>query len=93
MNDFTHISIRLAAALLLQRGEISISDIQALPFVENDDAVKVIVESLSSIYHVERCQYRAATHKWEDILRIRYPTKDRANPGSEQTRVLVDRLR
>ena len=71
MNNYIQISVKLAAALLLQRGKISISDIRALPFVENDDAVNFIIESLSHTYRLERYPYRnIANQRWEDVLRL-----------------------
>ena len=70
MNNYIQISVKLAAALLLQRGKISISDIRALPFVENDDAVNFIIASLSHTYRLKRYPYRDANQRWEDILRL-----------------------
>ena len=74
MNSPTQISIKLAAALLLQRGKISVSDIRALPLVESDDAADAIVEGLTSIYNLERFQHRETPdHNWEDVFRLRDP--------------------
>ena len=71
MNKYIKISVKLAAALLLQRGKISISDIRALPFVENDDAVNFIIASLSHTYRLKRYPHRdIASHKWEDMFRL-----------------------
>ena len=76
MNNYTQISMKLAAALLLQRGKISISDIRALPFAENDDTVNFIVESLFSTYRLERYLYHdIANHRWEDVLRLEKSTR------------------
>lgn len=74
MNNLAHISAKLAAALLRQRGEISVPDIRALPFVENDEVANAIIENLTSTYHLERCQHRETpNHRWEDVLRFRHP--------------------
>jgi len=72
MNDFTHISIKLATALLLQQGRISISDIRALPFVENRHVVNAIITSLNSAYDLECYLARnPITERWEDVFRFR----------------------
>ena len=77
MTNLTHISTKLAAVLLLQRGQVSIPDIRALPFVENDETVSTIIECLGHTYQIERSQYRETPNdRWEDVLRLRTPLSE-----------------
>ena len=72
MTNFTHISTKLAEALLLQQGQVSTLDIRSLPFVENDETVSAIVEYLGRTYQIERSQYRETPNdRWEDIFSLR----------------------
>src|SRR5213076_2968612 len=45
-NDLDRMNLRLAAALLLRNGELSVADIQALPSVKTRDAALVIAREL-----------------------------------------------
>jgi len=53
MNGFERIPFRLALALLLQEGQITISDIEALPFVESERLARAIALSLINRLDVE----------------------------------------
>lgn len=76
MQDLRSISTTLAAALLLHDGEITLMDIEALPFVENSETARAIAATLAQFFDVERLQRRhvkKGISYWEDILRLKGP--------------------
>ncbi len=71
MTNSSIIPIRLAAALLLKRGEISLRDIRSLPIVDNDkEYALAIANQLSQIYDVEYMEQNLNQHssQFEDVL-------------------------
>lgn len=67
---------RMAGAILLHRGEITISDIKALPLVEDEDiaSVEYIASLLLNSFDAERFQRR--THSsgigsWEEVIALK----------------------
>ncbi len=54
MKDLLDIPTRLAAALLLKRGEISLDDISSLPFVESKESAETIVYRLTRFFQIYR---------------------------------------
>ena len=88
--DTIAVSTRLAAALLLRQGEISASEIRALPFVENKEAVRAVMERLVRAYPLEAGNGRAgARHSQIETLRLRLPEK----PGRAESRSRVAHAR
>lgn len=80
MSDIANCT-RMAGAILLHRGEITISDIKALPLVEDEDIVSVeyIASLLLNSFDAERFQRR--THSsgigsWEEVIVLK------STPGS-----------
>ena len=72
MVNYSMIPTRLAAALLLKRGEISFGEIRALPLVEDNDFVLAIADVLAQNFEVERyerCDDRSAS-QFEDVIRL-----------------------
>ena len=69
------IPTRLAAALLLKRGEISFGEIRALPFVEDKDFVLAIADVLAQNFEVERYErcIGRSTSQFEDVIRLVTP--------------------
>ena len=69
MNDLV---TKLAAALLLKRGEITISDIEALPLVEDERQAMHIADRLAEMFATYRQQRRIgrAGHgsSYEDVI-------------------------
>lgn len=59
MGQYEKISVRLAGALLLHQGELSLWEIRALPFVESDEIAAALANTLSRAFDVERYQRRA----------------------------------
>jgi hypothetical protein len=74
MEDLTSISKRIAGALLLSHREISVRDIRAIPFVESDDDVAVVVRALLRSFTVEIVQRRSNSESgisaWEDVIQL-----------------------
>ena len=87
MVNYSMIPTRLAAALLLKRGEISLGEIRALPFVEDKDFVLAIADVLAQNFDVERyerCVGRS-TSEFEDVIRLVTPL----NSGLKRKRALL----
>lgn len=64
--------MRLAEAMLLKNGEISLPEIQSLPLVEDEDQVLFIADSLARKFEValsERPSGSRSTN-WEETLRL-----------------------
>ncbi len=81
------IAVKLAAALLLRNGELSLTEIGALPFVEDETDVIEIANSLLDTYNVS-LQVRgrpAALHSpvMHDLLVLNEPS----NPLRERTKL------
>ncbi len=70
------IPFRLAAALLLARGEISLRDIRSLPFVENDDCALEIAYELKHHFEVEHYERvcNESDFQIDNVIRIVEPT-------------------
>ena len=86
---------QLAALLLLQEGELSIGDIEAIPLVPDVESAEAIALSLVSLYDAEwkqRKTRRGSVTFWEDYIRLREPiglTKRNMTGGVERTRSLT----
>lgn len=71
MTNTSIIPIRLAAALLLKRGEISLRDIRSLPLVDNDkEYALAIANQLSQHYDIEFIEQDLNQHssQMEDVF-------------------------
>ncbi len=66
------IPTRLAAALLLDRGEISLGEIRALPLVEDEDFALAIADLLAHRFKVERYERQVgrSVSEFEDVIRL-----------------------
>lgn len=72
MTDYAEIPTRLAAALLLKRGEISLTEIEALPLVDNVDFALAIADVLAQSYRVTRYErvVDQSPSQFEDVIRL-----------------------
>lgn len=72
MTNYSKIPTRLAAALLLQRGEISLGEIRALPLVENEDFALAIADVLAQNFKVERYERYTdqSASQIDDVIRL-----------------------
>jgi hypothetical protein len=68
-------SEKIAAVLLLHRRELSTGDIRALPFVETDDDILEVVDTLSGFFPLETTRRKIINASgipvWEDVLQLR----------------------
>ena len=68
-------SERIAAVVLLHRRELSIGDLRALPFVETDDDVLKVIDTLSGFFPLETTRRKVINASgapvWEDVLQLR----------------------
>ena len=71
--EASEIGLRFASALLLHRGEISISDIRALPFITHPDESDAVIGALLKNFNVEIYTKKVASHpipEWEEIIKL-----------------------
>lgn len=63
---------RLAAVLLVRNGELGVSDVEGLPFVDNPLIASYIVADLAQEYGVEIAERRipGAIGAWEPAIRL-----------------------
>ncbi len=73
-HDHTDAAILFATTLLKQRGELSISDIKAIPFLSTQQEVASVVEYLIDNLHGEIYGKKVSSRpisRWEQFIRIR----------------------
>ena len=79
MRQLDSLTAKLAALLLLQEGELAMSDIEALPSVDDPEIARDIAQCLIDTFDAEWEQRRigpAETGFWEAIIRLKeQPTK------------------
>lgn len=83
MEALNDVSTRIAALLLLDQGELSLSDIEAIPFVEDPEAALAIALKLQQSFDVETCQQKRTEGNinfWEDVIRLRRPIEVERTP-------------
>ena len=64
---------RLAAALLLHYGELSLAEIEAIPFVDSLEVAELVADELVRKLGAERFQQRVdqvSSYVWEDFVRL-----------------------
>jgi hypothetical protein len=68
------IGLKLASAMLLHLGEISVKDIRAMPFFTNPDQIENVLEFLMRTFNAEIHSRRVASYpipEWEQVIRLR----------------------
>lgn len=73
MSDTTSLAIKIAAAVLKQKGEISVSEIKAIPFLPFEEAADAVVDYLLRHYKAELHQVRVESKpmlRWEQFIRL-----------------------
>ena len=86
MVDTFEISVTLAATLLLQKGDVSITDIKALPFVRDQQEAFAIARRVSDAFG-PRCRVEAPDSLGGANARIRMAISD--SPREPLTRKSV----
>ena len=98
MTNTSIIPIRLAAALLLKRGEISLRDIRSLPLVDNDkDYALAIANQLSQHYDIEFIEQdlNQNSSQMEDVLLYLSPMLNkpkRQNAPENLAKSIIDKF-
>lgn len=72
------IGVKLASALLMHKGELSLDDIAALPTVEDNEDVALIMSILLQRFNAEIQQRRiepSAIPAWEEVISLRSERK------------------
>lgn len=67
-------AVRLAAAILKEKGEISLDEIAAIPFVDGSDDVTEVLRRLADIFAIEIRQKKVQSSpllRWEQVVRIK----------------------
>lgn len=71
------VATKLASLLLLKEGELPISDIEALPFVEDRKTATAIARKLLESFPAEMYQRHlvraSGLSQWEDVVRLKSP--------------------
>jgi len=70
------LATKIAAAILLQNKELTVSQIRALPFVESDQEAMTIAKQLGLMFEVEVEQVRlprsgSPITQWTDLLKLK----------------------
>ena len=68
------IGVKLASALLLHYGELSIEDIRAMPFLTQPDEAEIVIRRLSEMFNVEIYSKKVSSYpmpEWEKMMRIK----------------------
>lgn len=68
--------VKLASALLLHYGEVSMEDIRAMPFFASPDESEAVIRYLLATFNVEIYQRRISSYpmlQWEEVIGIRDP--------------------
>lgn len=77
MEDLQVVSTRIAALLLLDRGQITLRDLEALPFVEDQETALAIAARLARTFDVETYQTSRGRENtldpWDYVIRLRTP--------------------
>ena len=75
------VTTRLATLLLMHKGELSRSDIAALPWIEDEDEVELIMSALLKDADFELLQRRvhsASIPDWEDVIVVKSTSRKSA---------------
>lgn len=73
MNKPDEIATKLAAAILLHDGRISVADIRAIPFIETEERAMQVAKELACIFDVEWEPEKTSSNlsEWVDVIRLR----------------------
>ena len=87
MNKPVDIPIRLATALLIQKGEISIGEITALPLVDDREVAIAIARILSRNFGVKRSERETGDfpNSYDEVISLTNLKPQRIAQGIENT--------
>jgi hypothetical protein len=71
--DTDTVALKLAEALLLYRGKLSVRDIQALPFLTHPEDAEMIAKYLSAKFKTKICSVKGQEDEvgsWEELISV-----------------------
>lgn len=81
MNERLAPAINLVSSILRRRGQISIDEIEAIPFVDNQADVEQILRTLMNSFDIEIRQEKVQSKpilRWRQIVRVKLPDRGTA---------------
>lgn len=79
MIEFSHIPIRIATAILLKNGEISLAEIEGIPFVEDEEYAvanaRYLVETFDVVYAERIDEEAELDFEIEEVIRLVKPVQ------------------
>ena len=69
-----NIGLKLAGALLMYNGELSVNDIRAMPFFSGSDESELVIKALETSFKTERYTRKVTSQpipQWEDVIRLK----------------------
>lgn len=69
-----NIGLKLAGALLMYNGELSVNDIRAMPFFSSSDESELVIKALETSFKTERYTRKVTSQpipQWEDVIRLK----------------------
>ncbi len=69
-NKLKTVSLKLAEAILLHRGEISLRELKALPFIDEEDS-ELLAKYLSSKFNLRIHVRKFKNEEWEEVLSMK----------------------
>lgn len=69
-----NIGLKLAGALLVYHGELSVNDIRAMPFFSSSDELELVIKVLETSFKTERYTRKVTSQpipQWEDVIRLK----------------------
>lgn len=67
------LGLKVASALLLHHGEVSVSDIRSLPFFVSPEEPESVIRAILSNYNVELYTRKVSSEpipEWEQVIRL-----------------------
>jgi len=74
MYAMENIGFKVASALLLHHGELSVEQIKAMPFFRNSDESKAVIRLLQLKFNVETYTKKVTAQpipQWEEVMRLK----------------------
>ena len=66
-------ALKIASAILMKKGEVSLGEIEALPFIDRDFDPQIIANALRQMYDVEVISRKTSSipyMQWDNVIRL-----------------------
>lgn len=66
-------ALKIASAILIKKGEVSLGEIEAFPFIDRDFDPQIIANALKQMYDVEVISRKISSFpymQWDNIIRL-----------------------